>query len=67
MLKTYDSTLQAWTEYPTKNYDSSQSAWVESPSLKTYDATEGAWVDKLRPNYTLTVTDSFYDHAGNSV
>lgn len=51
MLKTYDTTLQAYTERLPKHYDSSQSAWVESNSAKTYDTTLNAWVERLYADY----------------
>ena len=47
MFKTYDSTLQAYTEHLPKNYDATLGAWIDSPSAKTYDTTQNAWVERL--------------------
>lgn len=47
MLKTYDSTLKAYTEHLPKNHNASLNAWVESPSAKTFDTAQNAWVERL--------------------
>ena len=59
MFKTYDSTLQAYTEHHPKHYDSTQKAWVESPSAKTYDATQNAWIERLYADYFTLVNDGY--------
>ena len=66
MFKTYDSTLQAYTEHPPKNHDASLNAWVDSPSAKTFDTEQNAWVERLYQGYftlrsapTLSADDEF--------
>lgn len=58
MLKTYDSTLQAYTEHPPKNYDATLNAWIDSPSLKTFDTAQNAWVERLYQDYFTLRQDS---------
>lgn len=48
MLKTYDSTTQAFVERDKpKYYDNTIAAWVDVASAKTYDSTEQAWIEHI--------------------
>ena len=68
MLKTYDSTLQAYTDHPPKNYDTALSAWVDSPSAKTFDKELNAWVERLTLDiYIEKLAFSFVNGGGYTV
>ena len=67
MLKTYDTTSEAFVEHMAKIYDETAGAWIDAPSMKTYDGTEQAWIDRLKTYMEATVGSGFYHNSGNVV
>ncbi len=67
MIKTYDSTNQAFAEHTPKIYSPTAGAWIEAPSAKVYDTTEQAWIDKARKYMEAEVTSGFYHNTGNRI
>lgn len=67
MIKTYDSTNQAFAEHTPKIYSPTAGAWIEAPSAKVYDTTERAWIDKARKYMEAEVTSGFYHNTGNLI
>ena len=65
MLKAYDNTIGAFTDYPGKIYDEVTGAWIDISSAKTWDANTSAWVERYGLKTELSVSDWFTGRLGN--
>ena len=68
MLSRYDATQGARVDCEfARKYDTVQAARVDCEFVRAYDKTAAAWVEKMKKFMKLTVTDGFYDNAGNVI
>ena len=68
MLSRYDATQGARVDCEfARKYDTVQAARVDCEFVRAYDKTAAAWVEKMKKFMELTVTEGFYDNAGNVI